>query len=58
MLTRPLTQKLNVVKRFMWVPGMELAKEKENLHLGEGHWLVTHSENAESCEPSGEITSK
>ena len=29
MLTRPLTQKLNVVKRFMWVPGMELAKEEE-----------------------------
>ena len=57
MLTRSLTQKLNVVKRLMWVPGLELAKEEENLHLG-GHWLVTHSENAESCEPSGEITSK
>ena len=57
MLTRSLTQKLNVVKGLMWVPGMELAKEEENLHLG-GHWLVTHSENAESCEPSGEITSK
>lgn len=43
MLTRSLTQKLHVVKRLMWVSGMELAKEEENLHLGEGHWLVTHS---------------
>lgn len=33
MFTRPLTQKFNVVKRFMWMPGMELAKEEEeNLH--------------------------
>lgn len=29
MLTRPLTQKLHVLKRFMWVPGMGLVKEEE-----------------------------